>query len=76
MQFTTSTSQQEPRLLILEIATNTEVTEIAEIQVSKHMSPIYRKSTLARLTSETSAVVCLGFAQTECKGLSPYLHLN
>ena len=28
------------------------------------MSPIYRKSTLARLTSEKSAVVCLGFAQT------------
>ena len=30
-----------------------------------HMSPIYRKSTLARLPSEESAVVCLGFAQTE-----------
>ena len=41
-----------------------------------HMSPIYRKSTLARLPSEKSAVVCLGFAQTEVVGLSPLLHLN
>ena len=43
---------------------------------TKHMSPIDHKSTLAWLTSETSAVVCLGFAQTEGLGLSPYLHLN
>ena len=37
-----------------------------------HMSPIYRKSTLARLTSETSAVVWLGFAQTGRWGQSPH----
>ena len=41
-----------------------------------HMSPIYCKSTLAWLPSEESAVVCLGFAQTEGVGLSPLLHLN
>ena len=41
-----------------------------------HMSLIYRKSALARLPSEESAVVCLGFAQTEGVGLSPLLHLN
>ena len=48
------------------------------LRMECHMSPIYRKSTLARLPSEKSAVVCLGFAQTAVKGvsLSPSLKKN
>ena len=36
-----------------------------------HVTPIDPKSALVRLTAGESAVVCLGFAQTEVRGLLP-----
>ena len=39
---------------------------------TSHMSPKYAKSPVGWLTSETSAVVCLGLAQTGRWGQSPH----